>query len=170
MPSYLFSELSKGASDIIYTFQEQEQEQELAQVLWAFASLYELADPLLDSLHNAFKDANHFNCCLEEETSSPKEEGYVECIEDLYLEESLDSPVLNFNRDQLGNVAWSYAVLGQMDRIFFSHVWTTLRCNGFQSTIGRIHLVNQCLKLEYPHLQLSLRSDLEEKIARAGNT
>lgn len=35
---------------------------------------------------------------------------------------------------------------------------------------SQVYLVNQSLKLEWPHLELSLRTDLEEKIVHAART
>ncbi|CAI9114747.1 OLC1v1015539C2 [Oldenlandia corymbosa var. corymbosa] len=171
----LFSGLAKRASDIIDTFQPQE----IAQLLWAFASLYEPADLLLDSLDRAFNNINQFNYSVEEVTSNSRVEGdnisgATKC------RHNLDTPLLNLNRDQLGNISWSYSVLGQMDRSFFSNIWKTICqveeqniCEQYRDDVvfaSQVYLANQCLKLEYPHLQLSLNSGLEEKISWAGRT
>lgn len=161
----LFSELSKRASNIIHTFQGQE----LAQLLWAFASLSEPADTMLESLDNIFNNCSQFHHHLNAEEMLAPDNSAVQ------LE---SSTVLELDRDQLGNIAWSYAVLGRLDCKFFSHTWKTLKSAFEEQRISeqfredvmfasQVHLVNQCLKLEYPHLlHLCLRSDLEEKIAR----
>ncbi|GAU29215.1 hypothetical protein TSUD_362050 [Trifolium subterraneum] len=167
--SDLFTELSKRASEIIHSFKGQE----LARLLWAFSSLYEPADPMLDSLDKLFKSRSQLRSFIVEKTSNSYEQISVESVD-----QNGNSTSLSLSRDQLGTIAWSYAVFGQMHRSFFSYVWKTLGhfeedSDLFSKNVmfsSRVHLVNQCLKIECPHLQLSLCGELENKVVCAGNT
>ncbi|KAL1541937.1 RAP domain-containing protein, chloroplastic-like [Salvia divinorum] len=132
----LFAELCKRASAVITTFQPQE----IAQVLWAFASLNEAADPLLDSLDHAFD-----GCSVVTNLGDERE-----------------------------------TVMGRLDRVFFSQAWRAL--NHFDERriseqhredvvfASQLHLVKQCLKVEYPELDAALSSELERRIEGAGKT
>lgn len=172
----LFSGLARRASEIIDVFQPQE----IAQLLWAFACLFEPADLLLDSLDHVFNNIYQFEYSTDEVVSNASVEIGKDVNGEAMSGSILCSPVLNFSRDQLGNISWSYSVFGQLDCVFFSHVWRTLSqleeqkiSEQYREDVvfaSQVHLVNLCLKLEFPHLQLSLKCALEEKLACAGRT
>lgn len=169
----LISALTRRAAELVYTFKEQE----LAQFLWGCASLNECPYPLLDALDTACRDAPSFDCHLHDTVPGMWQSSDKEASS---LKNSSNAYALNFTRDQIGNIAWSYAVLGQMDRPFFSGIWKTL--SQFEERkisdqyredmmfVSQVYLANQSLKLEYPHLDMCLRGDLEENLTKTGRS
>ncbi|KAJ4798374.1 hypothetical protein LUZ62_049620 [Rhynchospora pubera] len=123
---------------------------------------------------------------IEDETSESLED-----IEDwdsldnfLASVSSYDEPhvtyALNFTRDQIGNLAWSYAVLGQTGRPLFSNIWSILTqlvqkgvSDQFREDVlfaSQVYIANQCLKIENSNSGLALEGELEEKIYSVGQT
>ncbi|KAK3160047.1 hypothetical protein QOZ80_1BG0054590 [Eleusine coracana subsp. coracana] len=170
----LFTAIDQRASQILPTFKEQE----LAQFLWGCAALNNCPHLLLDALDAAFQDDAKIQCHVHDATSGMAR-GSAEEISS-GSEDGDSAHALSFSRDQIGNIAWSYAVLGQMDRRFFLHIWRILSqfegqrlSDQYREDMmfaSQVYLANQSLKLEYPHLGICLGGDLEEKITRAGKS
>ncbi|KAL6626531.1 hypothetical protein ACP70R_030257 [Stipagrostis hirtigluma subsp. patula] len=169
----LFSALAERAAQLLQTFKEQE----LAQFLWGCAALNYCPHPLLDALDAAFQEDDRFQCRVSDVTSGVPRSSTEETFSG---DDGNIARALDFSRDQIGNIAWSYAVLGQMGRPFFVHIWKTLSQFEEQRVsdlyredmmfASQVYLANQSLKLEYPHLGICLSGDLEEKITRAGKS
>jgi len=113
----LFPALALRAAQLLQTFKEQE----LAQFLWGCASLNECPHPLLDALDTAFQNDTSFQCHVSDLKSSAHQ-SLAEEFSGGEGGSTSSARTLNFSRDQVGNIAWSYAVIGQMDRPFFSHM------------------------------------------------
>jgi hypothetical protein len=145
----------------------------------------------------SFKDIEELNEIEDEILSESLEDiddlDDIENIEDIDVDsldkflgnvsssdESNEKYMLNFTREQIANIAWSYAVLGQMSRPFFSSVWIILTqllgkraLDQFREDVlfaSQVYLTNQCLKVENPNSGLALKGDLEEKIYHVGQT
>eukprot|EP00252_Welwitschia_mirabilis_P010458 TRINITY_DN23728_c0_g4_i1.p1 TRINITY_DN23728_c0_g4~~TRINITY_DN23728_c0_g4_i1.p1 ORF type:complete len:655 (+),score=88.03 TRINITY_DN23728_c0_g4_i1:143-2107(+) len=183
--SVFFLQLADRASALTKTFKPRE----LAQFLWAYASLYQAADPFLDSLDSILISSTDVPCVDREQPMENIAETTACSLNSFNASRNPDaavepsdfhpstSPVFDcFNRNELAKMAWSYAVFNQMNRPFFKHIWKKLQ--GFEmETISsqlredvvfstQIYRTNQCLKLEYPHLQMSLETDVEESLAK----
>uniref|UniRef100_A0A0D6R1E5 RAP domain-containing protein n=1 Tax=Araucaria cunninghamii TaxID=56994 RepID=A0A0D6R1E5_ARACU len=162
----LFTELAKRASSMAGAFRCQE----LAQFLWSFAALYHPAHTLMDSLDFLLhKNEGNARASDQDDKNGMGESDY--CMGRLFN---------NFTRDQLANVAWSYTVLNEMGRPFFSYIWGSLvefECQRISAEYRedvmyawQLHQANQCLKVEYPHLGQSLGTELETRVAQACKT
>ncbi|KAJ7249572.1 hypothetical protein O6H91_Y423900 [Diphasiastrum complanatum] len=189
----VFDNLALRASSLVQSFKAQE----LAQVIWSFASLNHPAHPLLDSLDTIFNGQmmrNVFSSDFQSVKVGEKRTGNL-CntdsefqsgtmfskrfnVEDAQRMDGGGSVLDFYSFEQLANIAWSYAVLGELQRPFFSLLLSTIsgRASELQTTsghlsmqrcqqprlLGQIHQVCTCLKLEYSHLRLSVGKILEE--------
>lgn len=91
------------------------------------------------------------------------------------------SPFDNATAKQWANCAWSYAVLNQIERPSFKYLWQKLESSGSriaednshrsssgtEAFLSQIHLVNLCLRYEYPHLRLTLKTSLKDLAVEA---
>ncbi|XP_024533092.1 RAP domain-containing protein, chloroplastic-like [Selaginella moellendorffii] len=149
----LFEKLMDAASRVPKEFRAQE----LAQLLWSFACMAQPLDSFLDSLDAALQ----------------QEQGSLELGEEQFQEESFPGKL---SIEQLSSIAWSYAVLGQLQRPFFAHVCKEILAFEQDASLGQhkhmlqltqLYQVVLALKWEGNHLELALGDRIEKLAAGA---
>ncbi|BBN03490.1 hypothetical protein MPTK1_2g23920 [Marchantia polymorpha subsp. ruderalis] len=152
---YLFDALDQRACLLYHTFQPQE----LAQFLWAFATLNEPAKRLLDLLDSECENSEQSN----EERISRSTPGSGELSSNWT---SAESHFAKFTLSELSSLSWSYTVLNELSRPSFALIWSLIvkmsqgNAKHFQVLSGQtmqlsqLHQVTLSLELEYPELDL----------------
>lgn len=177
----LFASLSDHVCDIVESFNSQE----LAQVLWAHAELSQPADPLLDVLDSVFlllEKTPLLSVVSPDSCAADTDDVNTFSLKDSSSRTFADiKPYGNASAEHLANLAWSYAVLNQIDRPSFKYFWQMLDSVTFRNAgdssesksalstwhLSQVHQVNLCLQYEYPQSGLILRTWLKDLAAEA---
>ncbi|KAH9291580.1 hypothetical protein KI387_043230, partial [Taxus chinensis] len=179
----LFIKLAKRESCMASYFRPQE----LAQLLWLFSVLYHSADPLLDSLDSIYnnwinKNAKHMdsNANAMDCTTEGGESGQNQ----FELNSEAKIPQMELN-DPFEN-QYENDIVETVEDLEFDDYYEIVESNSaLQVSTGPLfndftrdqlevvawsYTINQCLKLEYPHLGLSVGTEFENRVAEACKT